>query len=154
MANILERGYVYKDNILYSIDGNISDWEKNFIKDNYNIDVNQQAKLKELNFNLKASYFNKLMNKDINFNQLENQAIKISWDIDKSILFINDKSFKVDIDPEYTYKILKTKIKANNGIKGLVKFIIQSSDPASVFNNNCYLTLLKIYDNVKVCNKY
>ena len=47
------------------------------------------------------------------------------------------------------HKILKTKIKEYNGIKGLVKFIIQSSDFKSVFNNGCYLTLLKIYNNVK-----
>lgn len=118
-ANIKERGYIYENDVLYSIDGNISDWEKNYIKDIYNIEVVKQAKLKGLNFNLKASYF------------------------------INDKSFKVDSDTEYVHKILKTKIKAYNGIKGLVKFIIQSSDIDSVFNNRCYLTLLKIYNTVK-----
>ena len=149
MANIKERGYIYENDILYSIDGSISKWEKNFIKDNYNIEVVKQEKLKELNFNLKATYFNKLMNKDINFNQLEKNNIKVSWNIDKSILNINDKSFKVEPDEKYIHKILKTKIKAYNGIKGLVKFIIQSSDFDSVFNNDCYLTLLKIYNTVK-----
>ena len=149
MANIKERGYIYENNILYSIDGSISDWEKNFIKDNYNIEVLKQDKLKELIFNLKATYFNKLINKDIDFNQLENKPFKITWDIDKSILNINDKSFKVEPDEKYVHKILKTKIKAYNGIKGLVKFIIQSSDVDSIFNNNCYLTLLKIYNTVK-----
>lgn len=148
-TNIKERGYIYENDVLYSIDGNISDWEKNYIKDIYNIEVVKQAKLKGLNFNLKAGYFTKLMNKDINFNQLENKALKITWDIYKSILNINEKSFKVDSDTEYVHKILKTKIKAYNGIKGLVKFIIQSSDIDSVFNNSCYLTLLKIYNTVK-----
>ena len=64
MNNIKERGYIYENDILYSIDGNISDWEKNFIKDTYNIEVVKQEKLKELNFTLKATYFNKLINKD------------------------------------------------------------------------------------------
>ena len=149
MANVQERGYVYKNDILFSIDGNISEWEKNFIKDNYNIEVVKQAKLKELNFNLKTTYLNKLINKDINFNQLEKNDIKVSWNIEKSILNINDKSFKVEPDEKYVYKTLKTKIKAYNGIKGLVKFIIQSSDFDSVFNNDCYLILLKIYNTVK-----
>ena len=89
MNNIKERGYIYENDILYSIDGNISKWEKNFIKDTYNIEVVKQENLKELNFNLKATYFNKLMNKDINFNQLEKNNIKVSWNIDKSILNIN-----------------------------------------------------------------
>lgn len=149
MANVQERGYIYKNDILFSIDGSISEWEKNFIKDTYNIEVVKQEKLKELNFNLKATYFNKLMNKDIDFNQLEKNDIKVSWNIEKSILNINDKSFKVEPDDKYVHKTLKTKIKAYNGIKGLIKFIIQSSDFDSVFNNDCYLTLLKIYNTVK-----
>ena len=149
MDNIRERGHIYEKGILYSIDGNISGWEKKFIKDTYNISVVRQEKLKGLDFKLKASYFNKLMNKDIDFNQLEKNNIKVLWDIDKSILIINDKSFKVEPDEKYVHKILKTKIKAYNGIKGLVKFIIQSSDFDSVFNNDCYLTLLKIYNTVK-----
>ena len=77
MNNIKERGYIYKNDILYSIDGNISEWEKNFIKDTYNIEVVKQDKIKELDFKLKASYFNKLMNKDIDFNQLEENDIKV-----------------------------------------------------------------------------
>ena len=38
MDNIKERGYIYENDILYSIDGNISEWEKNFIKDTYKVD--------------------------------------------------------------------------------------------------------------------
>ena len=50
MNNIKERGYIYKNDILYSIDGNISDWEKNFIKDTYNIEVVKQKKTKRIKF--------------------------------------------------------------------------------------------------------
>ena len=45
-----------------------------------------------------------------------------------------NKKFKVVRDYEFTYKILKTQIKASGGIRGLYDFIKDINRPNSAFN--------------------
>ena len=134
---------------MYSINGNISEWEKNYILKYYNYKVENQDILKSFSYNIKPSIINKIVNKNIDFDTLENEPLNISWDVEKNLLIINNKKIKVIDDNEFTYKLQKTQIKAKNGIKGLVKFLIQSSDFESPFNNHTYMILLKAYKDIK-----
>lgn len=52
----------------------------------------------------------------------------------ETITFPSGKTYKVVEDYEYTYKILKTKIRAKGGIKGFVKFLNDINRNGSAFN--------------------
>ena len=99
--------------------------------------------IKEINFKLKLNEINAILNKveDEQF-----KPINLKFDFENNKLIINDKKvLKVENDCEYTYKFMKTKVKAIGGIDGLYKFIKEASDPEDFFNNRVYLTLVKSY---------
>ena len=52
----------------------------------------------------------------------------------ETITFPSGKTYKVVEDYEYTYKVLKTKIRATGGIKGFVKFLEGINRQGSAFN--------------------
>ena len=56
------------------------------------------------------------------------------FDFENETITVNGKTLKVVEDFEYTYKVLKTKIKARGGIKGLYKHILEAMNGDSCFN--------------------
>lgn len=97
--------------------------------------------IKELDFKLKLNEINKILNK-VEDNQFS--IIKLKFDFENSKLTINNKkTLRVEDDFEYTYKFMKTKVKAIGGIEGLYKHIKKASDPDDFWNNRMYAVLLK-----------
>ena len=97
--------------------------------------------IKEINFKLKLNEINAILNK-VKDEQFE--PINLKFDFENNKLIINDKKIlKVENDYEYTYKFMKTKIKAIDGINGLYKHIKEASNPDDFWNNRMYLILLK-----------
>lgn len=97
--------------------------------------------IKEINFKLKLNEINAILNK-VKDEQFE--PINLKFDFENNKLIINDKKIlKVENDYEYTYKFMKTKIKAIDGINGLYKHIEEASDPDDFWNNRMYSILLK-----------
>ena len=97
--------------------------------------------IKEINFKLKLNEINAILNKvkDEQF-----KPINLKFDFENNKLIINDKKIlKVENDYEYTYKFMKTKIKAIDGISGLYKHIEEASNTDDFWNNRMYLILLK-----------
>lgn len=97
--------------------------------------------IKEINFKLKLNEINAILNK-VKDEQFE--PINLKFDFENNKLIINDKKIlKVENDYEYTYKFMKTKIKAIDGINGLYKHIKEASNPDDFWNNRMYSILLK-----------
>lgn len=97
--------------------------------------------IKEINFKLKLNEINTILNK-VKDEQFE--PINLKFDFENNKLIINDKKIlKVENDYEYTYKFMKTKIKAIDGINGLYKHIEKASNPDDFWNNRMYKILLK-----------
>ena len=97
--------------------------------------------IKEINFKLKLNEINAVLNKvtDEQF-----KPINLKFDFENNRLIINDKkTLKVENDYEYTYKFMKTKIKAIDGINGLYKHIKEASNPEDFWNNRMYSVLLE-----------
>ena len=97
--------------------------------------------IKEINFELKLNKINSILN---NVKDEQFKPINLKFDFENNKLTINDKkTLKVENDYEYTYKFMKTKIKAIDGINGLYKHIKEASNPEDFWNNRMYLILLK-----------
>lgn len=64
--------------------------------------------------------------------------LKLDFDFDNNLMFINGRKFKVEKDNNFAYKVLKTKIKSQNGLQGLYKFILEAMHVDSVFNCTTY----------------
>lgn len=97
--------------------------------------------IKEINFKLKLNEINSVLSKvkDEQF-----KPINLKFDFENNKLIINDKkTLKVENDYDYTYKFMKTKVKAINGIDGIYKHIKEASDPENFWNNRIYSILLK-----------
>ena len=94
-------------------------------------------------------YFNTLLYSFYNIYGQRVHNLLISFDFDNSTITINGRTLKVEKDCEYTYKILKTKIKAANGIKGFYEFVLEAMHSNSVFNSRVYNILCKIGEGVK-----
>ena len=58
----------------------------------------------------------------------------VKFDFDNSTIEINGNKRTVVEDSKYTYKVLKTKIKARDGINGLYKHILEAMNSDSSFN--------------------
>ena len=98
--------------------------------------------IKEINFELKLNKINSVLNKvtDEQF-----KPINLKFDFENSRLIINDKKIlRVENDYEYTYKFMKTKIKAINGVDGFYKHIKKASNPEDFWNNRMYSVLLRV----------
>lgn len=81
------------------------------------------------------------------FYNIYGQRVKnlmVHFDFDNSTITVNGRTLKVEADREYTYKVLKTKVKAINGIEGLYKHILEAMHVDSVFNTSTYNVLCAI----------
>lgn len=97
--------------------------------------------IKELNYTLKLNEINKVLGK---IEDKQFKPINLKFDFENNKLIINDeKILKVENNHEYTYKFMKTKIKAIDGIEGLYKHIKEASKPGNFWNNRMYFILLK-----------
>ena len=96
---------------------------------------------KRIIYSIKPNEINSILYK------LDNAKFKniiLDFDFTNSTLIINEKKkFKIERDHEFTYKFLKTKIKAIDGINGLYKHIKEASEPNSFWNNRMYCILNK-----------
>lgn len=72
------------------------------------------------------------------------KSIMIQFDFENNTVTIGNKTYKVESCSEFTYKILKTKIKAIDGIHGFYKFIIEAMHVDSPFNTTTFSLLEKI----------
>ena len=72
------------------------------------------------------------------------KSMLVNFDFDNSTITVNGRTLKVEADREYTYKVLKTKIRAIDGIKGLYKHILEAMHVDSVFNTSTYNVLCAI----------
>lgn len=89
-------------------------------------------------------YFNTLLYSFYNiYGQRVNNLI-VHFDFENSVITVNDRTLKVVEDREFTYKVLKTKIKAINGIKGLYKHILGAMHIDSALNSSTYKVLCAI----------
>lgn len=57
----------------------------------------------------------------------------IEFDFNNDIVFVNGKSFKIEKDYKYAYRIMKTKIKVHKGIIGFYYFCLTLLDKDSPF---------------------
>lgn len=89
-------------------------------------------------------YFNTFLYSFYNIHGQRVKNLMVHFDFENSTITVNNRTLKVETDREFTYKVLKTKIKAINGIKGLYKHILESMHSNSVFNCSTYNVLCKI----------
>lgn len=89
-------------------------------------------------------YFNTILYSFYNIYGQRVKSVIVKFDFDNSTITVNDRTIIVEEDNEYTYKVLKTKVKAINGIKGLYKHILESMYVDSVFNCATWNVLAKI----------
>lgn len=92
--------------------------------------TDKEIYLDEINFNVYNVQLTKIIKPVIN----------IKFDFDNNTITVNNKTKKVEKDNTYTYKILKTKIKAVNGLVGLYNHITQSILD-NTFNHALYKAL-------------
>ena len=79
-------------------------------------------------------YFNTVLYSFYNIYGERVKNMLISFDFENSTITVNWNTLKVESDGEYVYKILKTKVKAKNGIEGLYKHILEAMHVNSPFN--------------------
>ena len=72
------------------------------------------------------------------------KSMLVSFDFDNSTITVNGNTLKVVEDSDFVYKVLKTKIKAIDGIKGLYKHILEAMHVESPFNCVTWSILAKI----------
>ena len=68
----------------------------------------------------------------------------VNFDFDNSTITVNGNTLKVVEDSDFVYKVLKTKVKAINGIEGLYKHILEAMHVESPFNCATWNILTKI----------
>ena len=61
-------------------------------------------------------------------------TIELSFDFENSTFTVGNKIYKVERNSEFTFKVLKTKIKAIDGIEGFYKFVSGCNTVKSPFN--------------------
>lgn len=69
---------------------------------------------------------------------------ELTFDFKNNTFTIGNKTFKVEQNSEFTFKILKTKIKAIDGIEGFYNFVSRCNDTKSPFNGSFYNMLDKL----------
>lgn len=114
------------------------------------IERNQESKFFEFEYTDNGyirdikKYFNTILYSFYNIYGQRVKSIMVNFDFDNSTITVNGQTVKVEEDNEYTYNVLKTKVKAINGIKGLYKHILESMYVDSVFNCATWNVLAKI----------
>lgn len=68
----------------------------------------------------------------------------IFTDVENSLAYLNNKKFKVVPDYEFTHSIMKTKIKAINGIEGFKRHISENRVFRSTFHSMINSILAKL----------
>ena len=114
--------------------------------------INEQKDSKFYEFSYNDSQFVKDVQKYFNtllysFYNIYGQRVKnlmVHFDFNNSTITVNGRTLKVESDGEYIYKVLKTKVKAINGIEGLYKHILEAMHVNSVFNTSTYNVLCAI----------
>ena len=89
-------------------------------------------------------YYNTLLYSFYNIYGERVKSMIISFDFDDSTITVNGNTLKVVGDSDFVYKVLKTKVKAIDGIKGLYKHILEAMHVESPFNCVTWSILAKI----------
>ena len=89
-------------------------------------------------------YFNNVFYSFYNIYGQIVKSIMIEFNFNNNTVAIGNKIYKVEACSEFTFKILKTKIKAIDGIHGFYKFIIEAMHVGSPFNSSVYSLLERI----------
>lgn len=61
-------------------------------------------------------------------------TIELSFDFEKSTFTVDNKTYKIERNSEFVFKVLKTKIKAIDGIEGFYKFVDGCNSVKSAYN--------------------
>ena len=89
-------------------------------------------------------YYNTLLYSFYNIYGERVKSMLVSFDFDNSTITVNGNTLKVVEDSDFVYKVLKTKVKAIDGIKGLYKYILEAMHVESPFNCVTWSILAKI----------
>ena len=89
-------------------------------------------------------YYNTLLYSFYNIYGERVKSMLVSFDFDNSTITVNGRTLKVVEDSDFVYKVLKTKVKAIDGIKGLYKHILEAMHVESVCNTMTWHILCKI----------
>lgn len=102
----------------------------------YNTDNDRIGKIKK--------YFNDLLFSFYCINGERIHNLIVHFDFDNNFIEVNGHRRRIEDNDTYIYKVLKTKIKAKNGIYGLYKHVLASMHVESPFNCATYNVLAKI----------
>ena len=105
----------------------------------YEFTYNDSSYVKDI-----QKYFNTLLYSFYNIHGQRVKNLMVHFDFENSTITVNNRTLKVENNKEFVYKVLKTKVKAINGIEGLYKHILEAMHVDSVFNTNTYNVLCKI----------
>lgn len=105
----------------------------------YDFTYNDNSFVKDI-----QKYYNKLLYSFYNIYGERVKSMLVNFDFDNSTITVNGNTLKVVEDSDFVYKILKTKVKAKNGIEGLYKHILEAMHVESVCNTMTWHVLCKI----------
>ena len=105
----------------------------------YEFSYNEDGFVKDI-----EKYFDTLLYSFYNICGQRVYNVIVYFDFDNSNVTVNGRTLKVEENNEFVYKVLKTKIKAKDGIKGFYKHILEAMHSNSVFNTTTYNILCKI----------
>lgn len=109
--------------------------------DDYNFTYNDSYFVKNI-----KTYFDTMLYSFYNIDGKRVKNVFVKFDFDNSTITINNKTVKVVECTDFVYKVMKTKIKAIDGIKGFYKHILECMHIESPFNASMYNVLCKIGD--------
>ena len=89
-------------------------------------------------------YYNTLLYSFYNIYGERVKSMLVKFDFDNNTITVNGNTLKVVEDSGFVYKVLKTKVKAIDGIKGLYKHILKAMHVKSPFNTMTWHILCKI----------
>lgn len=72
------------------------------------------------------------------------ESIFVHFDFDAGTITVNGNTLPVIDDSDFVYKVLKTKVRAIGGVKGLYNHILESMHVESPFNTMTFRVLCKI----------
>ena len=105
----------------------------------YDFTYNDNAFVKDI-----QKYYNTFLYSFYNIYGERVKSMLVSFDFDNSTITVNGRTLKVVEDSDFVYKVLKTKVKAIDGIKGLYKHILEAMHVESVCNTMTWHILCKI----------
>ena len=105
----------------------------------YDFTYNDNAFVKDI-----QKYYNTLLYSFYNIYGERVKSMLVSFDFDNNTITVNGRTLKVVEDSDFVYKVLKTKVKAIDGIKGLYKHILEAMHVESPFNCATWNILTKI----------